>query len=155
MRTDPVSANRPLWQLDDTNMSPAAGATTPDTFQYAATDYNRSPYFRYQGLQKLAGTTTTHSNVFAIWITVGYFEVTPATTAITERQWTWGTETGTIYPGGYQLGRSRAPDTGGVTCAPRAFASSIARSSRLHPQPGREYGEGVLVARGLLSEGRT
>ena len=35
----------------------------------------RNAYFRYQALQKLGNTFTTHSNVFAVWMTVGYFEV--------------------------------------------------------------------------------
>ena len=37
----------------------------------------RSPYFRYQTLQRLGNLVTTRSNVYAIWITVGYFEVDP------------------------------------------------------------------------------
>ena len=41
-------------------------------------DYNRNPSFRYQALQKLGSVVSNHSNVFAVWITVGYFEVTPA-----------------------------------------------------------------------------
>ena len=41
-------------------------------------DYNdpdRNSYFRYQGLQRIENLVTNRSNVFAIWITVGYFEV--------------------------------------------------------------------------------
>jgi hypothetical protein len=40
---------------------------------YAHPDPN--PYFRYQGFQKLGNLVTTRSNVYAVWITVGYFEV--------------------------------------------------------------------------------
>jgi hypothetical protein len=36
---------------------------------------DRNAYFRYQALQKLGNTFTTHSNVYAVWMTVGYFEV--------------------------------------------------------------------------------
>ena len=36
---------------------------------------NRNPYFRYQNLTRLGNLLTNHSNVFAIWITMGYFEV--------------------------------------------------------------------------------
>ncbi len=113
---------RPLFQVDDLTMSttasnppypPPALPATPDQFQNAAMDYNRSPYFRYQGLQKLAGTTTTHSNVFAIWITVGYFEVTPATPTQLKATDALG-NTGTIYPDGYQLGQELGADTGDV-----------------------------------------
>jgi hypothetical protein len=35
----------------------------------------RKPYFNYQGYQRVANLVTTHSNVFAVWITVGFFEV--------------------------------------------------------------------------------
>ena len=40
-------------------------------------DFNRNPYFRYQAIQKLGSVVSNHSNVFAIWITVGYFQVLP------------------------------------------------------------------------------
>ncbi|MCS7306699.1 MAG: hypothetical protein NZ602_16520 [Thermoguttaceae bacterium] len=43
------------------------------TEAYAHCDFN--PYFRYQGFQKVGNLLTTRSNVYAIWITVGYFEV--------------------------------------------------------------------------------
>lgn len=35
----------------------------------------RNPYFRYQSIQRLANLTTTRSNVYAIWSTIGFFEV--------------------------------------------------------------------------------
>jgi len=35
----------------------------------------RSAYFRYEARQRLGNLVTTRSSVFAIWITVGYFEV--------------------------------------------------------------------------------
>jgi hypothetical protein len=38
-------------------------------------DPNRDPFFRYQLLTKLGGMFTTRSNVYAIWVTVGLFEV--------------------------------------------------------------------------------
>src|SRR5262249_27165047 len=65
MRSDPDPnwSGRPLWQVDDYSMSTQGVGATPDTFPNAAMDYNRSSNFRYQLLQKLAGTTTTQSNV--------------------------------------------------------------------------------------------
>ena len=39
------------------------------------TDIERNSYFRYQTLQRTENLVTNRSNVFAIWITVGYFEV--------------------------------------------------------------------------------
>lgn len=41
----------------------------------AANDTNRSVYFRNAMRQRLGNLVTTRSSVFAIWITVGYFEV--------------------------------------------------------------------------------
>lgn len=36
----------------------------------------RNPYFRYQNMQRLSNLVTTRSNVYAIWVTMGMFEVT-------------------------------------------------------------------------------
>ena len=38
-------------------------------------DASRNAYFRYQGLQKIGNLFSTNSNCYAVWITVGYFEV--------------------------------------------------------------------------------
>lgn len=43
--------------------------------QQSANDTDRNAYFRYQGLQKLGSIITTQSNCYAVWMTVGYFEV--------------------------------------------------------------------------------
>lgn len=68
---------------------------------YGNTDHN--PYFRYQGFQKLGNLVTTRSNVFAVWVTVGYFEVTP-----------WPSGANDAHRDGYQLGREVGIDTGEV-----------------------------------------
>ena len=49
------------------------------TNQYClkTTDYrntDRNPFFRYQLFTKLGSVTTTRSNVYAIWVTCGFFE---------------------------------------------------------------------------------
>ncbi len=104
LRSDPDTGQRPLFAVDDISMkTPPLAPGTPDKFKYAHMDYNRNPYFRYQALQKLAGSTTTHSNVFAIWITEGYFEVT---------KWPAGSDAG--HPDGYQLGQEVGSDTGDI-----------------------------------------
>ena len=37
----------------------------------------RIPILKFQSLQRLSNLVTTRSNVYAVWITVGYFEVEP------------------------------------------------------------------------------
>ncbi len=108
LRPDPDAPLRPLFGLDDSVMGPTSNPTlTPDAFtasgniSFACMDYNRNPYFRYQVLQKLGSVFSTHSNVFAIWITIGYFEVTPV-----------AVDAG--HPDGYQLGQEMGSDTGDV-----------------------------------------
>jgi hypothetical protein len=64
---------------------------------------NRNPTFRYQQLERLANLTTSRSNVYAIWITVGYFEVFPNP---------GGVDAG--HPDGYQLGVELGSDTGQI-----------------------------------------
>ena len=52
--------------------SPLFGVPLPSGRFHA--NATRNAYFRYQPLQRLANLVTTRSNVFAIWITVGFFE---------------------------------------------------------------------------------
>jgi hypothetical protein len=41
----------------------------------AHVDPNRNPYFRYQNMQRMSNLVTTRSNVYAVWVTMGLFEV--------------------------------------------------------------------------------
>jgi hypothetical protein len=63
----------------------------------------RNPFFRYSGLERLANLATTRSNVYAVWITVGYFEVTP-----------WSAGVDAVHPDGYQLGQEMGTDSGEI-----------------------------------------
>ncbi|MBN8624669.1 MAG: hypothetical protein J0M17_04175 [Planctomycetes bacterium] len=55
-----------------------SGTTNPvDAIRIKDSDYrntDRNPFFRYQLYTKLSTTITTRSNVYAVWVTVGYFE---------------------------------------------------------------------------------
>jgi hypothetical protein len=69
---------------------------------------NRNPFFRYQGLQRLANLVTTRSNVYAVWITVGYFEVKPHKNAAGQ------TIVDAAHPDGYELGQEIGSDSGEI-----------------------------------------
>lgn len=38
-------------------------------------DSERNPYHRYRGINRLSNLLTTRSNVYAVWMTVGFFEI--------------------------------------------------------------------------------
>jgi hypothetical protein len=97
LRPDPAESDRPLFAV-------SGPATATDAWSYQAEafrDADRNPYFAYKMLQKIDNVFTTRSNVYAIWITVGYFEVTPTTVS-------------QYYPDGYTLGAELGSDTGDI-----------------------------------------
>jgi hypothetical protein len=78
----------------------------PTRDPFANSDFanaDRNAAFRYQQLQRLANLTTSRSNVYAIWITVGYFEVFPNP---------GGVDLG--HPDGYQIGAELGSDAGQI-----------------------------------------
>jgi hypothetical protein len=54
---------------------------------------DRNAYFRYQSLMRMGNLVTAQSNVYATWITVGFFEVDPATGELGQE---YGIETGNV-----------------------------------------------------------
>ncbi len=65
----------------------------------------RNAYFYHQHLKRLGNMTTTRSNVYAIWITVGNFEVEKLTAGYDPA----------LYPDGYTLGRELGVESGEIT----------------------------------------
>ncbi len=91
LRGDPTSfasntPTRPLFQIDSTGND----ATTAIAGTWNPHNPDRNPLFRYQGIERLANLVTTRSNVYAVWITMGYFQVTPtASTPSTPTAISW------------------------------------------------------------------
>ena len=117
-----------------------AGSNSPLFEQTLSMPYNntsRNPYFRYQILQRLGNLVTTRSNVYAMWITVGNFEVEALPTGFNPA----------IYPDGYRLGQELGSDTGEIE-RHRAFYL-IDRSIPVGFQRGRDLNveKAVLLKR--------
>jgi hypothetical protein len=101
MRPDPAVNTSMLFDFPP----PGAGGSYEG---YNAPD--RNSYFRYQNLAAMGNLLTTRSNVYAVWVTSGYFQVQP-----------WlGTAGGATqvfdpaHPDGYQLANELGIDTGAV-----------------------------------------
>jgi hypothetical protein len=106
----------------------------------------RNAYFRYQALQKLGNTFTTHSNVFAVWMTIGYFEVEDNFQTVS------GTNTNVVnaaHPDGLRLGQEIGADTGEIV-RPRAFYI-IDRSVPVGHMPGQKLNsENCVLLRRMI-----
>jgi len=129
LRRDPSAdsgtSNRPLFAFSGNPSNAFNDPATPpaiDPAPYINTD--RNPYFRYQVLSKLSNMLTTRSNVYAVWITVGYFEVEQVPV-----------DDG--HPDGYRLGAEVGMDTGEIK-RHRAFYI-IDRSRPVAFERGRDH----------------
>ena len=115
-------------------------------------------------MQRLSGLTTTRSNVFAVWVTVGYFEVErcnpgvnmpqhdPDGNAITlanliDSNYKWYQYYQAIYPDGYTYGKELGSDFG-ETERHRGF-SIIDRSVPVDFRRGNSsnYKDSILLQR--------
>ncbi|PQO27406.1 hypothetical protein C5Y96_17865 [Blastopirellula marina] len=90
----PASDRKPLFDLRLTD-----GSLTNAKMRHYRTDDN--PMLRYQAYQRLGNIAGTQSNVFAVWITVGYFEVEPVAISPT-------------HPDGWRLAEELGNDTGEI-----------------------------------------
>jgi hypothetical protein len=68
--TTALQSPQKSW-LDAVN---AANTNYVDTFTDAYRDCRLDSYFRHQTAGRLANTVTPRSNVFAVWVTIGYFD---------------------------------------------------------------------------------
>ena len=77
---------------------------------------DRNAYFRYGPLVRMSSLTTTRSNVYAVWVTIGFFEVEPAP-RFSDVQANFDNNQdlyNRVYPDGYQFGREAGSETGDV-----------------------------------------
>ncbi|HEY4310755.1 MAG TPA: hypothetical protein VGN12_14995 [Pirellulales bacterium] len=156
MRRDPTStaSPQPEREIDATLLRTMPNTSTPANyplFEYPGTgsyswyettapidDQYRNPYFAYKAFRRLDNLLTTRSNVYSVWITVGYFEVTPAPSNDPQRS--------VKYPDGWVLGQEVGADTGDIQ-RHRAFYMY----DRSIPV-GFERGENHNVNKGILLE---
>lgn len=124
--TYPSRFIRPFRSFAGTNLVPRSSLTTaigseinstllrqdPDDptkplFGYASTNNwnntDRNANFRYQRLQRLGNLVTTRSNVYGVWITVGYFQVEANPGGKDD-----------AHPDGYRVAKEIGYDTGEV-----------------------------------------
>ncbi len=113
-------------KLLSAEVTPTPKATRVPLFSGAtlepALDTERNPAFRYGPIQRLSSMTTTRSGVFAVWITVGFFEVKPVAndSRIMSRYANMNSDVAQralfdrIYPEGYTLGKELGSDTGDI-----------------------------------------
>jgi hypothetical protein len=110
--------------------SASAGVVDDDPLFAADTDddYNdadRTPFFRYAPMTRLDNLVTTHSNVYAVWITIGFFEVEELRDGYPSLQNFGGANTATaaaandpafarVYPDLYAFGKEDGLDEGNV-----------------------------------------
>jgi hypothetical protein len=167
--------------LDPARLSPTMTPTPPDVLaqlpfrrearplfsehrDQSFADSDRNPYMMYEPMSRLGSLVTERSNVFAVWITVGYFEVEkapdwndPNATVKANVRAKFGAtlndgDAATIaglalynrvYPNGYMLGREVGSDTGDVK-RPRGFYI-IDRTEEVGFKPGEDLNVDRLI----------
>lgn len=106
-----------------------------DPNEYPHFQSRRNSAMRYHGVQRLANLTSNHSNVYAIWITVGYFEVEARIPGVSIPAAASAVDS--VHPDGYQLGQEIGMDSGTVK-RHRAFYV-FDRSIPVAYQPGENH----------------
>ena len=103
---------KPKYEIDASYMRQDPTLPANPLFQFASAspvnNTDRNPFFHYQGLERLGNLVTTRSNVYSVWITVGYFEVKP------NRVTTPPGLPDAAHPDGYELGQEMGSDTGEI-----------------------------------------
>lgn len=105
--------------LRDGPLDPATGindplfpSPTPDAW---ANDPGRNAWFRFETLVRAQANATVRSEVYAIWVTMGLFEVKADDTQVLDPSPAPINESVPLYPDGYRLVREYGSDTGEIT----------------------------------------
>ncbi|MCC7476036.1 MAG: hypothetical protein IT425_11625, partial [Pirellulales bacterium] len=120
-----------------------------ESFSATFYDGDRNPGMYYQPLSRLGNLVTNRSGTFAVWVTVGYFEVERAPDFSTNERGVADRCSGDpdlynrIYPDGYMLGREVGSDTGD-TRRPRGFYI-IDRTEAVGFKPGEDLNVEKLI----------
>jgi hypothetical protein len=112
----PPPARDPLFQGGHVGTNAASLAST----------HHRNSHFRYNALRRLGNMVTTRSNVYAIWITVGYFEVESNPGGVD-----------TFHPDGYRVAQELG-STDGQRRRHRAFYI-VDRTIPVAFEPGQDH----------------
>ena len=135
-----VSGTKYKSPIAATVMRPTDQSDTDPMFELTSTDAAnntaRSPTFLHQGIQKAASGVSTHSNVFAVWVTVGFFDVEPNPT---------GVDLG--HPDGYRFCNESGSEDGSIS-RHRSFYI-LDRSAPVGFVPGEDLNsdEAILLRR--------
>ena len=111
LRTDPDVPGKPLFSYSSTSAYEHTG---------------RSPYFKYQSISRLSNLLSAHSNVYAVWMTLGLFEVENNPTGVDQ-----------VHPDGYRLSREVGIDSAEIK-RHRSFYI-IDRSIPVAFEPGHDH----------------
>ena len=132
-------------RVPDANYPPATPEQTPlfHVGNPGNRDVNRHAAFAYEGIQRLDNLVTHRSNVYAMWVTVGYFEVEKNPLGVNPAL--NGVDSG--HPDGYRLLRELGSDTGEIK-RHRAFYI-IDRSIPVGYQAGQNHNvdDAILLQR--------
>ena len=136
-KTNPVEAT--LLRSNSTTGTPSTTplfdfpSQTPNNYN----DSNRNAYFEFQQFQRIGNLFSTQSNVHAVWITVGYFEV------IENRPGGGQVVIDAAHPDGYQLGQEIGADGGGASRHRSFFI--IDRSIPVAYEPGKRHNTDRMI----------
>ena len=146
--TNRKSVSATALRQDEFSTAPNKPPLFAGTSTAAYNNTDRNAYFRMQPVTRLSSMTTNRSNVYAVWVTIGFFEVEEApdrnttfknlndpTDVLSNAQLQALYDK--VYPEGYMLGKEAGSDTGDIRRV-REFAM-IDRTVPVAFEPGKNH----------------